>query len=89
MNSAKDERSQGAIVSAPSGFRAPLTLHLEIATRNGNDRASSAKVWLNGQLLFGTSAFSQQVPGYDVEVGLTDPLTLEVWVAVSLAARRS
>jgi hypothetical protein len=64
-----------------AGFRPPFTLRLQNGKEDGSNRASSARVWLNGQLLFGPSAFSQQVSGYVVPVDLTDPSSLKVWVA--------
>ena len=54
-----------------TGFQAPFVLHLRNGDDNGQNRVSSAHVWLNGELLFGPSDFSQQVWGYDVEVELT------------------
>lgn len=63
------------------GFEAPFILHLRNGDEGGNNRVSSAHVWLNGQLLFGPWAFSQQEPGYTVEVELTNPSTLVVQVA--------
>ncbi len=64
-----------------NGFRPPFTLHLRSGGEDGSNRVSSASVWLNGQLLFDPSAFSQQVSGYDVPVDLTDPSTLQVSLA--------
>jgi Glucodextranase, domain B/K319L-like, PKD domain len=64
-----------------NGFRPPFTLHLQNGGEDGSNRVSSASVWLNGQLLFDPSAFSQQVAGHDVPVDLTDPSTLQVSLA--------
>ena len=61
-----------------TGFQAPFVLHLRNGDDNGQNRVSSAHVWLNGELLFGPSDFSQQVWGYDVEVELTLQNTLDV-----------
>ena len=63
------------------GFGAPYILHVQNGDENGEHRASSAEVWLNGQLLFDRSQFSMKVHGYEVEVDLTPQSRLEVWMA--------
>jgi hypothetical protein len=60
------------------GFKSPFILHLRNGDPNGENRVSSARVSLNGTVLFGPSKFSQQVSGYDVEVALTEPSTMQV-----------
>jgi len=64
-----------------AGFRAPFTLHLRNGDEDGSHRTSSAKVWLNGQLLLDASAFSQRVASHEIAVDLADPSTLAVWMA--------
>ncbi|MDH3672700.1 MAG: Ig-like domain-containing protein [Gammaproteobacteria bacterium] len=63
------------------GFRGPFVLHLRNGDEGGKNRVSTAEVWLNGQQLFGPSDFSQNVSGYDLEVGLTESSHLQVWMA--------
>jgi hypothetical protein len=65
----------------PDGFEAPFTLHLRNGDPNGENRSSSAWVWLNGQEIFKPSDFNQQVFGYEVQVELENPSTLEVRLA--------
>ncbi len=60
------------------GFLPPFTLHMRNGDENGNSRVSSAEVWLNGNLLFGESDFSQMVSGHDVAVSLDSLNTLKV-----------
>ena len=63
------------------GLEAPFTLHLKNGDQEGNHRASNAQVWLNGELLFGPSDFSQQISGYDIPIALIEPSILEVRMA--------
>lgn len=60
------------------GFQGPFVLHLRNGDSNEKHRVSSAKIWLNGELLFRTSDFSQRVEGYDIEVDLQPQNKLEV-----------
>jgi hypothetical protein len=64
-----------------AGFHAPFYLHL----RNGDDdeknRVSSAEVWLNDQLIFNQSDFSQKVAGYDIQIFLKRHNSLKVRLA--------
>ena len=60
------------------GIQGPFVLHLRNGDSNEKHRVSSAKIWLNGDFLFRTSDFSQQVEGYDLEVELQPQNKLEV-----------
>lgn len=59
-------------------FEAPFMIHVRNGDDDGNNRVSSAEVWLNGGLLLGPSNFSQQVWGYDLIVDLKNENKLEV-----------
>ena len=60
------------------GFEAPFKLHLKNGDDDGKHRISSGYVWLNGELLFGPSDFSQKVSGYEIPVNVIEPSTLEI-----------
>ena len=64
-----------------AGFQGPYILHLQNGDEDGNNRVSIAKVWINGDMLFGPSDFSQQVSGYDLEIELNEQNLLEVQIA--------
>jgi hypothetical protein len=79
-------RGKGAPITevkefSTTGFQGPYILHLRNGDDYGENRVSSATVWLNGGMLFGPSDLSQQVEGYDIEVGLMTENTLEVEIA--------
>jgi len=65
------------------GFHGPFIFHLRNGDEDGKNRVSSAKVWLNGNLLFGPKDFNQNQWGYDINVSLTQPSKLEVQLASS------
>ncbi|HEX2210075.1 MAG TPA: M23 family metallopeptidase [Longimicrobium sp.] len=53
-----------------SAFEAPFVLHVRNGEPDGSSRVSSARVWLDGVLLFGPERFSQQLDSLSVEVSL-------------------
>ncbi len=71
------------------GFTGPYVLYLRNGDDNGRHRASSAEIWLNGQLLFDPSSFSQKVGGYDIDVNLVAQSRLEVRMASKPGAHLS
>ena len=79
-------RNKGKLVTevrefSTIGFMGPYILHVQNGNKNGNNRVSSAEVWLNDERLLGPSNFSQQVSGYDIEVELDEQNLLEVKIA--------
>ena len=67
----------------PTGFDPPFTMHALNGDESGNYRVSSAKIWLDEQLLLGPSDFSQQVESVQVPVNLLETTILEVRLASS------
>ncbi|MFC2167102.1 Ig-like domain-containing protein, partial [Acidobacteriota bacterium] len=65
------------------GYESPFTLYLKNGGGDGKNRVSTAKVWLNGELLFDPSDFSKKVTEYELPVDLMDPSTLEVLIESS------
>ena len=62
------------------GFEAPFTLYIKNGDENGDNRVSSAKIWLNDHLLFGPSDFSQQVTNLEAAVDLSESSILKVQI---------
>ncbi len=63
------------------GYKAPFVLHVRNGELNGSNRVSAAEVLLSGKLMLGPSHFNQQASEFHLPVNLTDPATLEVWIA--------
>ena len=59
-------------------FRGPFILHLRNGDDYGNNRISSAEVWLNDVRIFSQEDFSQMSWGYDIAVDLLPQNTLRV-----------
>lgn len=64
-----------------AGFEQPFVLHLRSGDESGEKAAPVAWIFLNGDLLFGPSAFTGDPFQVEKEVDLTDPSTLSVKVA--------
>jgi hypothetical protein len=63
------------------GFQAPFLFHLRNGDEKGNNRVSSASVWLNDKQLFSPNNFSKKVSGYDIPVELKEQNVLKVKLA--------
>jgi len=61
-----------------ANFQAPFILHLRNGDDFGNNRISSAKIWLNDELIFSPEYFSQEAWGYDIAIELHEQNILKV-----------
>ena len=66
---------------AVTGYEAPFHLHVRNGDANGKNRVSAAAVYINGLPVLQPWDFNQTVGELQREVGLTDPSTLQVFIA--------
>lgn len=64
-----------------AGYGTDAVLHVRNGDENGTNRISSATITIDGREVVGPSSFSQSVSGFDIDVQIGNPATIEVRLA--------